>query len=270
MKNRIINGIGIAFHSIGFYASAAVIIRMLIAIVTVNKIGTHIRYDAVFGDEFSALLMFLTGFFMCRKHTGLCASVNLSPDKRLGTAVIAAILLSAFLALFDIAMVKEYFSTFSKITQNTAWEKLFIHVSPGFMKDPSNYCLLLLLKQTLIYNFFFITGYSVRHILFIKPALMLLWVLIIPLSLIAVAVIYLFTKNAVALIFVVFALAAGYIFAAPVVFGYFLIIFCMPENSAASIISIMLMWLGCIASSARLVNRFKFEIPKEKRKGATV
>lgn len=277
MKNRIINGIGIAFHSIGFYASAAIIIRMLIAIVMVNKNGSYIRYDATFGDEYSALLMFLTGFFMYRKHTGLCATVNLSPSKRVITAAISAIPLSAVLALFDIAMVKEYFSVIKGKTVMLSWEKLFCYVNSSFEILSEN-GLLFLFKLTLIYHLFFITGYSLRHMIFTKPSLMIIWVLIwiftVPFSgLVFVGFDYFPEKPAetfLTVLLMMLPLLAGYIMASPVIFGYCMVLFCMSENAIISVPFIMLMWLGSIASAARLVSSYKYEIPKEKRKGAIV
>ncbi len=277
MKNRIINGIGIAFHSIGFYASAAIIIRMLIAIVMVNKNGSYIRYDATFGDEYSALLMFLAGFFMYRKHTGLCATVNLSPSKRVITAAISAIPLSAVLALFDIAMVKEYFSVIKGKTVMLSWEKLLCYVNGSFEILSEN-GLLFLFKLTLIYHLFFITGYSLRHMIFTKPSLMIIWVLIwiftVPFSgLVFVGFDYFPEKPAetfLTVLLMMLPLLAGYIMASPVIFGYCMVLFCMSENAIISVPFIMLMWLGSIASAARLVSSYKYEIPKEKRKGAIV
>lgn len=278
MKNRIINGIGIAFHSIGFYASAAVIIRMLIAIVMVNKNGSYIRYDATFGDEYSTLLMFLTGFFMYRKHTGLSATVNLSPNKRVITAAISAIFLSAVFSLFDIAMVKEYFSVIKGKTVMLSWEKLFYSVTRSFTGILSENRFLFLLKLTLIYHLFFITGYSLRNIIFTKPSLMIMWVLIwiftVPFSGIVFVGPGFFSKNSSAALFMMLImllpLLAGYIMASPVIFGYCMVLFCMCEDSPAPVVIIILMWLGSIASAARLVSNYKYEIPKEKRKGAIV
>lgn len=270
MKNRVINGIGIAFHSIGFYASAAIIIRMLIAIAAVNKIGARVRYDSSFEDGFSSLIMFLAGFFMYRKHMGLCASVNLSPSKRIITAAISAIPLSAAFALFDIGMVKGYFSTISGDNEELYWWDTLSFRTGVFPEGAA----FLFIKLTLIYHIFFIVGYSIRHILFTKPSVMVMWMLtfflVIPSTGVAYVGIDRYFEEPLMVLLLALPLLAAYILSAPVIFGFSLILFSMCEESPTAMVLIMIMWLGCIASSARLVSNYKYEIPKEKRKGAAI
>lgn len=270
MKNRVINGIGTAFHSIGFSASAAVIVRMLIAIIVVGNIGARVRHSSTFGDSYTSLIMLLAGFLMYRKHTGLCASVNLSPNKRVITAAVSAIPLSAALALFDIGMVKVYFSTISGDNEELYWWDTLSYHSGTFPEGAA----VLFVKLTLIYHTFFIVGYGLRHILFTKPSVMVMWVLtfflVIPSTGVAYAGIDRYFEEPLMVLLLALPLLAAYILSAPVIYGSFLILFSMCEDTPAAMVLIMIMWLGCIASSARLMRNYKFEIPKEKRKGAAI
>lgn len=270
MKNRIMNGIGIAFHSIGFYASAAIIVRMLIAITVVGNIGARVRYDSTFGDGYTSLIMLLTGFLMYPKHTGLCASVSLSPNKRVITAAVSAIPLSAVFALFDIGMVKVYFSTVSGVNEELYWWAALSVRTDAFPEGAA----LLFVKLTLIYHIFFIVGYSVRHIIFTKPTVMVMWMLafflVIPSSGVAYLGIDRFFEEPLMVVLLALPLLAAYILSAPVIYGFSLILFSMCEDSTTAMVLIMIAWVGCIASSARLVRNYKYEIPKEKRKGAVL
>ena len=103
---------------------------------------------------------------------------------------------------------------------------------------------------------------------------MLIWIFTVPFSGIVFVGPGFFPKNSSAapfmMLIMLLPLSAGYIMASPVIFGYCMVLFCMCEDSPAPVVIIILMWLGSIASAARLVSNYKYEIPKEKRKGAIV
>ncbi|MBP1545032.1 MAG: hypothetical protein J6A37_00345 [Oscillospiraceae bacterium] len=278
MKNRFLSGIALAFHSMGIYAAAAIIIRMVIAIAKVHEYGAEVVWGRDdFGDGYSLIILFFLGAFMYRRHRGLSAAVNLSSGKSVVTWSIAAVFISVSFALFDIAMVKLYFNIFSVFEEegiylNTLLEYNLI-TSPQKHADLfSKNGLLLLFKTTLIYHCCILAGYSVRHIFGSNPKLTIMWVIMLPLimmpliELVGRLYVTFDLSDIVVYFFLALFLLFAYIMASPLCFIVSAISYSVANTPIESVSMMLLMWLGGIAAAVRLVSRYKSDIPKEKRK----
>ncbi len=182
MKNRVLNGTVMTFHAMGFWIAAAVILRMIIAVAKVFEIGNEVHYDDTFGDVYSLILLFLIGFLSYKKHRGLCASVNLSFVKTMLCLSFAAIIISLFFAVFDIGMVKGYFTEVDVDYygdrfkyQDMYIENLFLvgNLIPNatFVQE----CIDLFIEIPMFYFNMIIFGYLVRHMLSENILLLLSW-----------------------------------------------------------------------------------------------
>lgn len=268
MKNRFLSGIALAFHSMGIYAAAAIIIRMVIAIAKVHEYGAERWHDSGFGDGYSLIILFFLGAFMYRRHRGLSAAVNLSSGKSVVTWAVAAVFISVSFALFDIAMVKEYFSVLYQYDEivNTFFEEEFLFKSQRQSVLFSADGLLLVFKTAVIYHFCILSGYSVRHIMFTNPKLMIIWVLHSPSMLVSSSLFLDMSDKSLMLFLSLLMLLFAYVISSPVCFMIAVMALCLSYSPMQSVSMMLLMWLGGIAAAVRLVSRYKSDIPKEKRK----
>ncbi len=268
MKNRFLSGIALAFHSMGIYAAVAIIIRMVIAIAKVHEYGAERWHDSGFGDGYSLIILFFFGAFMYRRHRGLSAAVNLSSGKSVVTWSIAAVFISVSFALFDIAMVKEYFSVLYQYDEivNTFFEEEFLFKSQRQSVLFSADGLLLVIKTAVIYHFCILSGYSVRHIMFTNPKLMIIWVLHSPSMLVSSSLFLDMSDKSLMLFLSLLMLLFAYVISSPVCFMIAVMALCLSYSPLQSVSMMLLMWLGGIAAAVRLVSRYKSDIPKEKRK----
>lgn len=272
MKNRVLNGIVMSFHAMGFWISAAVILRMIIAVAKVFEIGNEVHYDDTFGDVYSLILLFLIGFLSYKKHRGLCASVNLSFVKTMLCLSFAAIIISLFFAVFDIGMVKGYFTEVDVDYYGDRFKYKEIYLEDFFLVThliPNatfiQECIDLFIEVPMIYFNIIIFGYLVRHMLSENILMLLSWVS-------ATAIfIYIFENDdkidELAIIITVFLLATFFVITISPVFSV------LPITLVSGIEEIPFLIL--IMASVIGVNAFfmffhiwnnKYTIPKENRK----
>ena len=268
IKNRFLGGMCLTFHSMGFLAAAAIIIRMVAAIIKVHTLGTDVRYNL--SDEYSAIRLFLVGFFMYSRYTGLSASVNLSAYKKVFALAAAALGLSMLFVLFDMALVKGYFSEIFSLnlreyTLNTYWEEVLISRHNRNAEFFSADGAVLFFKLTLVYHVFILGGYITRYMLSANPLILVLW--IAPMLLLY-AITYddnmpvnVFTVIVVWILIIITAVSAS-----PFLFGFITMCICGAENTGIFIFLLTVIWLMYVIVISCSVSIFKPKLKTEKRR----
>lgn len=272
MKNRVLNGIVMSFHAMGFWFSAAFIVRMIIAVVKVFEIGDDVHYDDTFGDVYSLILLFLIGFLSYQKHRGICASVNLSFVKTMLCLSFAAIIISLFFAVFDIGMVKGYFTEVDVDYYGDRFKYKEIYLEDFFLVThliPNatfiQECIDLFIEVPMIYFNIIIFGYLVRHMLSENILMLLSWVS-------ATAIfIYIFENDdkidELAIIITVFLLATFFVITISPVFSVLPITLVSGIEEIPFLILIMASVIGANAFFMFFhIWNNKYTIPKENRK----
>ena len=272
MKNRVINGTAMSFHAMGFWIAVAVILRMIIAVAKVFEIGNEVHYDDTFGDVYSLILLFLIGFLSYKKHRGLCASVNLSFVKTMLCLSFAAIIISLFFAVFDIGMVKGYFTEVDVDYYGDRFKYKEIYLEDFFLVThliPNatfiQECIDLFIEVPMIYFNIIIFGYLVRHMLSENILMLLSWVS-------ATAIfIYIFENDdkidELAIIITVFLLATFFVITISPVFSVLPITLVSGIEEIPFLILIMASVIGANAFFMFFhIWNNKYTIPKENRK----
>lgn len=269
MKNRTINTMTLTLHTMAYAIAAVLIVKLLWTIITVHSIGSSVGYKTEsFGEKMSAVMVFFGGFFMYRRHTGLCASVNLAANKRVYSMVIAAVIPSLFIALTDIFMVKEYFTLIdnSNSALKLFWEKTFFTTYWQYSQSEALYNGLLIFKLTVFYHSLWIMGYIIRHNLTAKPVRTWIWlVLAFILITAAVSVEYIMMIVAVFLILMILAcFIQDILFIFPAIS-----LFCLGIAHVDFIIYFF-MNISFILSTVNYISQNKYEIPSDKRRESTI
>ena len=265
-----------AFHAMGFWIAAAVIVRMLIAVAKVFEIGSEIDYHDTFGDGYSLILLFLIGFLSYKKHRGMCASVNLSFPKTILCISFAAIIISIVFAAFDIGMVKGYFTEIYKAEyygyfpyKPTFLENMLIytplHRNPTFFEE----CGVLMVAMPLYYLCTIMLGYMSRHMLSCNPFMLLSWIS-------AVVIIGYIAENSekydefmtmlTILIIVLYLLFS----ASPIIFIFAMSLFTGIKEFPLFILTIIPMAILNILIIILPISSNKYNFPKENRKDLTL
>lgn len=267
MKNRVLNGTVMTFHAMGFWISAAFIVRMIIAVAKVFEIGDDIRYGDTFGDGYSVLLLFIAGFLSYRKHTGLSVSVNLSPYKRVFCFAFASLAVSLLFSLLDMVMIRWYFT-----------EIYGKELVPDFgisMEAQSSFLavnnLIMLFKLTLTYQMFMLMGYYTQHMLICKPFRQIFrWMFLV----FYFIIISIDSSNEIAMmLYALIILLLSIIFIIklePTIFGILVFLACMINIVSVSIFAAIILWTIFVDVIAHQINKHKTKLPQEKRKGLTI
>ncbi len=264
MKKRDLYSLGLAGDSIELFAAAAIIIRMLAAIVNVYQIGSELNVfsDVPFSDVYSVLILFLAGAFTNSRHIKLAASVNLMPIKRVLSITAAAVTLSLIFAMFDMILVKVYFDALEPdLFKFLSWEELIIAPEQSLC----GYGSLLLFRLTAIYASFFISGYSVNHAVFSRPYLIAMWILLF--ILFDKLISYHDEKTVVISIIVMMVInLLAYLTASPPIWGITMMFYINLDDITLSVIGTVLAFSMIIASAIRLQKISVYRLPIERRK----
>lgn len=264
MKNRVLNGTVMTFHSIAFWISAAFIVRMIIAVVKVFEIESNVRYSDTFGDGYSVLLLFIAGFLSYRKHTGLSVSVNLSPYKMILSLTLASVVISLLFSSFDMIMVKWYFTEVDGTAMLNPYWTFAIPDKELAAEFFSATNIIVFIKLSFIYSLAIPLGYFTRHMLFSKPSLIIFrFASLVTIYLIIVTS----TPNLQLVLIILILLIFLAITLEPTFFIFGLLLACEIEFASISLFVILLIWLVLGVIIAYYTNKYKVKLPQEKRKG---
>lgn len=257
-SKRLLGGVAIAFHSAGIFAAAALIIRMIIAIVFVKSVGEEAYYSSSFGDGYTFPILLLMGCFMCGRYTRLCASVNLSAGKKLFAFVIMSLFFAVIFAAFDIFIVKVYYAELYKYNYGP---EMFLEEQCR----PFGSVVEMIFETVTAYLSLIIFGYITRYILSVKPVRIIVWA-------VGFALFY-FTLSDIEspLVLLAIPIMIGLIIVSiltlsPFCAGFFIMLFMRSDSQPFSVIAVTVMLAVLYAECLLYLRRYPMKIPAEKRR----
>ena len=167
-KNSFLGMTKITIHSAFISVSCALILWLVHAIIC-------IRTDNSYTGKFSVIIMLISGLLMCKKHMGLCASVNAASHRRFFSMVFLGFVLAAIFAFSDTFIVTECFSDQSSWQLDSLFESLYYSDNFYPVTLFNVFGIKLLIKITIFYHTLFILGYITYYITVSKPSLIVIF-----------------------------------------------------------------------------------------------